>query len=134
MAHVNYYTLAILGKEINVSIKAIVCHSRYKEQNHAATNEPTRDDIMTSFPEFDCIHLNCWGNHVMIHDIAQSIVGNWGSKVDGGSYSEESPNIDQNSSLTHQRVIREHWMCMNGWVDSHFHLMLLKALSRSTKM
>ena len=86
MARLNYYIIARLGKELNVKIKTIPCRSLYKTPIRSLTNELTPDDIMTAYYEYDCVHLNYWGNEVMMHDIALGLVGNWSSTVQGGRW------------------------------------------------
>ena len=90
MNYMNYYVITKLGKEIGTKIKNIPCRSLYKTIDHASTNELVQDDIMTSFLEFDCVHLNKWGNEVMIHDLALSLVGNWGAARDGGRWGQRA--------------------------------------------
>ncbi len=90
MQYLNYYVMHDLGKEIGAKIKSIPCRSLYKIPDRCDTSEQVRDDVMTGFLEYDCVHLNIWGNEVMIHDLSNALVGNWGATVGGGGWSQNA--------------------------------------------
>ena len=97
MGHLIYYVLAQLGWELGTNIKCIPCRSLYKNPIRSCANGL----------EYDCVHLNRWGNEVMIHDVALGLVGNWGATIQGGRWSHRAsrsvtPSGMSNKSYRHK--------------------------------
>ena len=47
-------------------------------------------DVLDSFPQEDCTHLNASGYEALINDAATHLAGMWGSRVGGGMWSTKS--------------------------------------------
>ena len=93
------YICLTLKDEIDDRIKCLPTKSLLCVYASNPDLDDSREDVVASYLDDDCVHLNHWGYEAMINDFCITIADMWGSMVGGQSWSERAIKRKAESAL-----------------------------------